>query len=87
MLIETMIARYAQLEREGCLQAGMARLATRDRVAIHLVDIKGMTYSEAAGVMTVSTAAFKSTHYRALQRLVRVVRSTSSDRQGLAQAA
>jgi len=80
-------ARYAQLEREGCLHAGMARLETRDRVAIHLVDIKGLSYSEAAGVMTVSTAAFKSTHYRALQRLGRVVRSTRSDRQGLPQAA
>src|SRR5678816_4028096 len=29
-------ARYVQLEREGCLNAGMATLATRDRIAIHL---------------------------------------------------
>jgi RNA polymerase sigma factor (sigma-70 family) len=69
-------ARYEQSEREGCLRAGMASLTMRDQIAIQLVDFKGLSYSEAAGVMTVSTAAFKSTHYRALQRLGRVVRST-----------
>ena len=71
------LARYEQLEREGRIQAGMARLATRHRIAIRLVDLEGLSYSEAATVLAVSTAAFKSIHYRALQALGRSLRATS----------
>ena len=68
--------RCEQFERQSCLQAGIASLAAPHRIAIQLVDIKGLSYSEAAGVMTVSLAAFKSTHHRALHRLGHAVRST-----------
>jgi RNA polymerase sigma-70 factor (ECF subfamily) len=71
------LARCEQSEREHRLRAGLATLAARDRVAIRLVDFKGLSYNEAADAMTVSTAAFKSTHYRALQRLGRVLRETA----------
>jgi RNA polymerase sigma-70 factor (ECF subfamily) len=51
------------------LRAGMARLNERDRTAIRLVDLKGLTESEAADELAVSKAAFKSTHFRARKRL------------------
>jgi RNA polymerase sigma-70 factor (ECF subfamily) len=82
------LARCVQLEREHRLRAGMATLPARDRVAIRLVDFKGLSYAEAAGAMTVSTAAFKSTHYRALQRLGRALREASpAERADLPRAA
>jgi RNA polymerase sigma-70 factor, ECF subfamily len=68
--------RCEQVERQSCLRAGIASLAAPDRTAIQLVDFKGLSYSEAAGLMTVSLAAFKSTHHRALQRLGHAVRAT-----------
>jgi RNA polymerase sigma-70 factor, ECF subfamily len=60
---------YEQTERAERLQAGMASLNERDRIAIRLVDFNGMTIPEAAGKLAVSEAAVKSTHYRARQRL------------------
>jgi len=55
------------------LKDGMARLSERDRTAIRLVDLKGLTEAEAAGELAVSKAAFKSTHFRARKRLAQKI--------------
>jgi RNA polymerase sigma-70 factor (ECF subfamily) len=70
------LVQYVQLERHGCLQAAMAGLAASHRIAIRLVDLEGLSCREAADALRVSTAAFKSTHYRALERLRRALRGT-----------
>jgi DNA-directed RNA polymerase specialized sigma24 family protein len=71
------LACFEQLERESCLHTGMASLVTRDQIAIHLADFKGLSCSQAARAMTVSLAAFKSIHYRAMQRLGPAVRTAA----------
>ncbi len=78
---------YEQVERNRRLQSSLASLTARDRIAIQLVDMKGLSYSDAARVMTVSMPAFKSTHYRALERLGREVRSRSTRLASLPRAA
>jgi RNA polymerase sigma-70 factor (ECF subfamily) len=62
-------AECEQMDRVARLRTGMARLSERDRTAIRLVDIDGLSAAEAAGTLAVSKAAFKSTHFRARQRL------------------
>jgi DNA-directed RNA polymerase specialized sigma24 family protein len=52
----------------------MAKLNERDRTAIHLADIHELTAEQAARKLAVSKAAFKSTHFRARQRLGRALR-------------
>jgi RNA polymerase sigma-70 factor, ECF subfamily len=60
---------YEQHERAEQVRAGLAKLNHRDRTAIHLADLNDMTAREAAGALGVSVPAFKSTHFRARQRL------------------
>lgn len=69
---------FASYEREEMarrLRSSLAKLAAHDQVAIQLVDLKGLSYSEAASALTVSLPAFKSTHYRAMARLGQALRS------------
>jgi RNA polymerase sigma-70 factor (ECF subfamily) len=67
------LAACERMEDDERLRAGMESLTTRDRMAIRLVDLNGWSYSQAAGAMAVSKAAFKSTHFRARQRLGRAL--------------
>ena len=71
------LAACEQMEEDVRLRAGMASLTSRDRMAIRLVDLNGWSYSQAAGAMAVSMAAFKSAHFRARQRLARALRMPS----------
>jgi DNA-directed RNA polymerase specialized sigma24 family protein len=48
-------------------------------MAIRLVDLNGWSYRQAAGAMAVSTAAFKSAHFRARQRLAGALRMRLED--------
>jgi RNA polymerase sigma-70 factor (ECF subfamily) len=68
-------AKCEQRERAEWLQAGMARLTERDRTAIRLVDLNGLSIAEAADALALSRAAVKSVHFRARQRLACAVRS------------
>jgi len=68
------LASYERTERAERLHASIATLAERDRTAIRLVDLGGMSMAEAAGQLAVSKAAVKSTHYRARQRLSHALR-------------
>jgi RNA polymerase sigma-70 factor (ECF subfamily) len=65
---------YEQRERAERLRAALAALSDRDRNAIRLMDFAGMKLNEAANALSVSPAAFKSTHFRARQRLGRAIR-------------
>jgi len=60
---------YVEKERSLQLQAAMANLSARDRTAIRLIDLCEMKVNEAAQRLSVSAAAFKSTHFRARRRL------------------
>jgi RNA polymerase sigma-70 factor (ECF subfamily) len=60
-------------ERATRLRSGLAKLSKRDRNAIQLADLKGMTSGEAAAALGVSKPAFKSTHFRARQRLAQAL--------------
>lgn len=71
-------AQTEQAERARRLEAGLARLSRRDRTAIHLVDLTGLTMAEAARKLAVSTGAFKSTYFRARQRLADALRRMPS---------
>ena len=68
------LAKCEQAEAADRLRAGMSRLTERDRTAIRLVDLNGLTAAEAAGTLAVSRAAFKSTHFRARKRLEHALR-------------
>ena len=77
------LALCEETETAERLRAAMARLSMRDRTAIRLADLNGLTTSEAAGVMAISKAAFKSTHFRARQRLgdaLRVMQTLAAPR-------
>ena len=67
------LAKYEQMEHADRLQAALARLAERDRTAIRLVDLNGLSIIEAASAMAVSESAAKSTHFRARKRLGRAL--------------
>ena len=64
---------YARREGLDRLYRGLAKLNERDRTAIRLMDLLEMRLNEAADVLSVTPAALKSTHYRARQRLSRIV--------------
>ena len=66
-----------QREREERLRAGIARLSKRDRTAIHLADIDGLTAAAAARKLSISIPAFKSTHFRARLRLGEKLRNAA----------
>jgi len=67
-----------QTEREERLRVSLARLKKRDRIAIRLVDLNGLSIAEAARSLAVPEAAFKSILFRARQRLGQTVRKTTS---------
>jgi DNA-directed RNA polymerase specialized sigma24 family protein len=65
---------YEERERTARVRAGLAELSHRDRTAIHLADLNDMTARQASGALGVSVPAFKSTHFRARQRLAHALR-------------
>jgi len=67
-------ASFEQAERARWVHAGIATLGKRDQVTIRLVDLNGLTVEQAAGKLSLSKSAVKSTHYRAIQRLRRALR-------------
>jgi RNA polymerase sigma-70 factor (ECF subfamily) len=67
-------ALYEEREHSERVRAGLAMLSHRDRTAIHMADLNDMTARQAAGVLGVSVPAFKSTHFRARQRLANALR-------------
>jgi RNA polymerase sigma-70 factor (ECF subfamily) len=71
------LARCEHLEKLEWLHAGLAKLSKRDRAAIRLRDLDGLSADETAEALAVSKAALKSTHYRARKRLAHAVRIAS----------
>jgi RNA polymerase sigma-70 factor (ECF subfamily) len=65
---------YEQREGAERIYAAMAGLNDRDRDAIRLMDLAGVKLAEAANALSVSPSAFKSTHFRARQRLGLAIR-------------
>ncbi|HTS31218.1 MAG TPA: sigma-70 family RNA polymerase sigma factor [Bryobacteraceae bacterium] len=63
-----------QTEKVEWIRAAMATLTLRDRTAIELADLQGLTMDESARAMATSKAAFKSILFRARQRLGRALR-------------
>jgi RNA polymerase sigma-70 factor, ECF subfamily len=74
------LARVEELERLEWLQAGMDRLSDRDRKAIRLRDLEGMSLTETAEAFELSESAAKSTHFRARRRLAGALRSVERRR-------
>jgi RNA polymerase sigma-70 factor (ECF subfamily) len=72
------LAMCEQVETSQRLRAGMARLSPRDRTAIQLADLNELSCAEAANAMAISLSAFKSTHFRARQRLENTLRVTEA---------
>ena len=66
---------FEERERADRLRAGLARLNSRDREAIHLIDLDEVKLADAANALSVSQAALKSTHFRARRRLGHAVRA------------
>ena len=71
------LARVEQIEKLEWLHAGLAKLSERDRTAIRLRDLDGLSIAETAEALAISEGAVKSTHFRARKRLVYVLRGTS----------
>jgi len=67
-----------QSERGERLRASMARLTMRDRTAIRLVDLNGLSTADAAHSLAIPEAAFKSILFRARQRLGQTLRRTTA---------
>ncbi|MEI9973552.1 MAG: sigma-70 family RNA polymerase sigma factor [Ignavibacteriota bacterium] len=73
-------ARYELQESAERVNEALSKLADRDRDTIHLVDLGERKVSEAAKAMSVTTSALKSSHYRARQRLGRMLREARQGR-------
>jgi RNA polymerase sigma-70 factor (ECF subfamily) len=71
------LARVEQIEKLEWLRAGLAKLSERDRTAIRLRDLDGLSIAETAEALATSKGAVKSTHFRARKRLAYVLRGTS----------
>jgi RNA polymerase sigma-70 factor (ECF subfamily) len=71
------LTRFEQIERQEWLHAGLAKLSERDRTAIRLRDLDGLSIAETADALAISEGAVKSTHFRARKRLAYVLRGTS----------
>ena len=71
------LTRIEQIEREEWLHAGLARLSSRDRTAIRLLDLHGLSIAETSEALAISNAAVKSTHFRARKRLASALRRAS----------
>ena len=63
------LVKLEQLERREWLHAGLAKLSARDRAAIRLRDLDGLSMTETAEALAISKAAAKATHFRARKRL------------------
>jgi len=74
------LARVEELERLEWLQDGMAQLSERDRTAIRLRDLDGLSLTETAEAFESSEAAAKSTHFRARRRLAGALHSARGAR-------
>jgi RNA polymerase sigma-70 factor, ECF subfamily len=72
------LARVEQVEKLEWLHAGLAKLSERDRTAIRLRDLDGLSIAETAEALAISKSAVKSTHFRARKRLAYVLRGTDS---------
>lgn len=68
------LTRFEQIERQEWLHAGLAKLSERDRTAIRLRDLDGLSIAETAEALAVSKEAVKSTHFRARKRLAYALR-------------
>jgi RNA polymerase sigma-70 factor, ECF subfamily len=68
------LARFEQIERMEWLHAGLAKLSERDRTAIRLRDLDGLSIAETAEALAISKGAVKSTHFRARKRLAYALR-------------
>jgi len=77
------LANYEQIERREWLQAGLGRLSERDRTAIRLLNFNGWSIAETAAALSVSSAAVKSIHFRALRRLGRALHEALLNPQSL----
>lgn len=71
------LARLEQRERSNWLGSAMARLSERDRAAIRLRDLNGLTVTEAAKQLRISEPAAKSAHFRARRRLEVALRGSA----------
>jgi RNA polymerase sigma factor (sigma-70 family) len=72
------LARSEQLETLEWLHAGLAKLSGRDRTAIRLRDLDGLSTVETAKALAISKAAAKSTHFRARKRLAYALHGAST---------
>lgn len=71
------LARLEQLERSNWLHAAMSTLSDRDRTAIRLRDLDGLSLVETAAAIHRSEPAAKSVHFRARRRLELALRKSS----------
>ena len=70
------LASFEQTELREWLLAAMAKLSARDRAAIRLRDLDGLTLSEAAQALECSEPAAKSILFRARRRLAHALLAT-----------
>jgi len=73
------LARFERLEKLEWLHAGLSKLSERDRTAIRLRDLDGLSIAETADALAMSKAAVKSTHYRARKRLAYALQGVPAD--------
>jgi RNA polymerase sigma-70 factor, ECF subfamily len=71
------LARFEQIEKLEWLHAGLAKLCERDRTAIRLRDLDGLSIAETAEALAISKGAVKSTLFRARKRLAYALCSAS----------
>ncbi len=71
------LARFERLEKLEWLHAGLSKLSERDRTAIRLRDLDGLSIAETADALAISKAAAKSTHFRARKRLAYALQDAS----------
>ena len=71
------LVRIEQIEKEEWLHAGLASLSSRDRTAIRLLDLHGLSVAETSVTLAISNAAVRSTHFRARKRLSSALRRAS----------
>ena len=70
------LAAFEQNNAREWLRACCAKLPERDQAAIRLRDIEGKSIRQAAAALHSSEGAIKSAHFRARQRLSRIVRAS-----------
>lgn len=63
-----------RLESRHDIEAAVARLSEEDRAVLYSIDVEGLSYAEAAGVIEVTPQAVKSRVHRARLRLMAILR-------------